>query len=145
MGLRAASCDTYGPWGGPWASPAGPRHQEVDFAEGKLVKSWVATVRQLEMRCCAYKHYRRVLENGGPSGSPETTGPRAGYSKLSWGMQRARSAILYVGILQHRVQIRGGRNATGKYILILVDFAGELARQWLRNYVFAMDKQRITS
>ena len=135
------------PWslGGPWASPAGPRHQEVNFAEGKLLKSWIVTVRQLEMRCCAYKHYRRVLENGGPSGSPETTGPRAGYSKLSWGMQRARSAILYVGILQHRVQIRGGWNARGKYMLIHVDFAGELERQRLRNYVFAMDKQPITS
>ena len=72
-------------------------------------------------------------------------GPRAGYSKLSWGMQRARNAILYVGILQHSVQIRGGWNARGKYMLIHVDFAGELERQRLRNYVFAMDKQPITS
>ena len=86
-----------------------------------------------------------MLENDGPSGSPETTGPRAGYSKLSWGMQRARSTILYVGILQHRVQIEGAWNARGKYMLIHVDFAGELERQRLRNYVFAMDKQSITS
>ena len=86
-----------------------------------------------------------MLENGGPGGSPETTGPRAGYSKLNWGMQRARSAILNVGILQHRVQTRGGWNSRGKYMLIHVDFAGELERQRLRNYVFAMDKQPITS
>ena len=86
-----------------------------------------------------------MLENGGPSGSLETKGLRAGYSKLSWGMQRARNAILYVGILQHNVQIRGGWNARGKYMLIYVDFAGELERQRLRNYVYAMDKQPITS
>ena len=75
------------PWslGGPWASPAGPRHQEVDFAEGKLLKSWVVTVRQLEMRCCAYKHYRRVLENGGPSGSPETKGAKGRLFKVELG------------------------------------------------------------
>ena len=43
------------------------------------------------------------------------------------------------------VQIRGGWNARGKYMLIHVDFAGELERQRLRNYVSAMDKQPITS
>ena len=65
--------------------------------------------------------------------------------KVELGHATCQKCHIIRGILQHSVQIRGGWNARGKYMLIHVDFAGELKRQRLRKYVSAMDKQPITS